>query len=66
MELNPIQDSQQLPVLAFETCSDKSDQRCVPQRPRVKNLSRNTIRPLAPPSKRHLYYETGTLVDIYA
>jgi hypothetical protein len=66
MELTPIQTSQQFPVLDFEACSDNCDERCVPQRNRAKNLSFNTVRPVVIPSKRHLYYETGTLVDIYA
>ena len=66
MELNPIQNSQQLPALDFQSCSDHPDQRCVPQQNLVKNLSRNTIRPIVLRSKRRLFFETGTLVDIYA
>ena len=66
MEVNPIQNNQQLPVLALDTCMDPSDQRCMPRPYRMKRLSRKVIRPMVSPSKHHPYYETGAFIDIYA
>jgi len=66
MELIPSQNSQQLPVLFFDNYLDRSDQDLVSRRHDVFKLPRDTVRRMAPPLKRPLYYETGKLLDLYA
>ena len=66
MELIPSQNSQQLPVLAFDNQMDRSTHDFVSGRQDVVRFPQNTLSRRISPLKRPLYYETGKLLDLYA